>query len=140
MLTKDNMNHIEAQLSQLPEKFCNVEHRFTTGMYIRELTIPAGVMIVSMKHKTQHPFVLSKGVLYISYQGGEREVIEAPYTGITQPGAKRVIFAEKDAVLTTFHVTEETDVKKICDEILEPNRNPLLKDREGQHLKSLPVR
>ena len=38
--------------------------------------------------------------------------------GQTHPGMKRVIYAITDTVWTTFHVTEETDVDKIAEQIL----------------------
>jgi hypothetical protein len=44
--------------------------------------------------------------------------------GQTQPGMKRVIYAITDTVWTTFHVTEETDVDKIAEQIL--NRRLLM--------------
>jgi hypothetical protein len=36
----------------------------------------------------------------------------------TEPGIKRVIYAETDTVMTAFHVTNETDIEKIAEQIL----------------------
>jgi len=45
-------------------------------------------------------------------------VVEAPYIVETQPGIKRVVYAETDTVMITFHVTNETDIEKIAEQIL----------------------
>lgn len=134
------MDELEAVLVDLPKAECKVVHRFTPGLYIREITIPAGTMLTSMTHKTEHPFVVSKGCVYVTLETGEREVIEAPFTGITKPGTRRAIYAEQETVWTTFHATEETDVEKICLEILEPRENSLIEDKSNlnQWRDSLP--
>ena len=46
--------------------------------------------------------------------------LKAPYHGITEPGTKRVIYAETDCVWVTYHPTHLTDVNEIEQEILEP--------------------
>lgn len=103
-----------------------VTHRFTPGMYIREIFIPAGTLLTSAIHKTEHPFVISKGRIAVISENEGRVIYEAPFTGITQPGTRRVLHAETDTIWTTFHATDETDVSKICLAILEPHVNPLL--------------
>ena len=89
-------------------------------MYIREIQIPAGTMLTSMTHKTQHPFVISQGSVKVTSDNEGSEIYEAPYTGITEPNTRRALHALTDVVWTTFHVTNETDVDKICKAILEP--------------------
>ena len=95
-------------------------HRFTKGMYIREIQIPAGTMLTSMTHKTEHPFVISDGVIKVTSDNEGSVIYEAPHTGITKPNTRRALHALTDVVWTTFHVTDETDVEKICEQILEP--------------------
>ena len=119
--SKDELlDDLEVALAQLPRVELPVTHRFTKGMYIREIQIPAGTMLTSMTHKTQHPFVISKGSIMVTSDNEGGVVYEAPYTGITEPNTRRALHAITDVVWTTFHVTEETDVEKICDQILEP--------------------
>lgn len=133
------LDELESVLVQFPKAECDVKHRFTPGMYIREIHIPAGTMLTSMKHKTEHPFVLSQGVAYVTLESGKREVLEAPHTGITKPGTRRAIYAESDLVWITFHVTEETNVEKICEAILEPHENHLIESKQSNQWRdSLP--
>ena len=92
-------------------------HHFSDGIYARELKIPAGVCIVGALHKTKHFMMVSKGRCSIATHEGST-VVEAPYMVETQPGIKRVVYAETDTVMTTFHVTNETDIEKIAEQIL----------------------
>lgn len=92
-------------------------HHFSDGIYARELRIPAGVCIVGALHKTKHFMMVSKGRCSIATHEGST-VAEAPYIVETQPGIKRVVYAETDTVMTTFHVTNETDIEKIAEQIL----------------------
>jgi len=117
------LDELEVALAQMPRVELPVTHRFTEGMYIREIKIPAGTMLTSMVHKTEHPFVISDGVIKVTSDNEGSVIYEAPYTGITKPNTRRALHALTDVVWTTFHATTETDVEKICDEILEPLNN-----------------
>ena len=117
------LDDLEVALLQLPRVEIPITHRFTEGMYIREMRIPAGTMLTSMTHKTEHPFVISEGAIKISSDHEGSVILEAPYTGVTKPNTRRAGHALTDVVWTTFHATTETDVEKICEEILEPNNH-----------------
>jgi len=133
--SKDELlDDLEVALAQLPRVELPVTHRFTKGMYIREIQIPAGTMLTSMTHKTQHPFVISKGSIMVTSDNEGGVVYEAPYTGITEPNTRRALHAITDVVWTTFHVTDETDVEKICDQILEPQDNNHILEATGEDL------
>ena len=93
-------------------------HRFTDGIYAREITIPEGVCLVGARHKTRHFFIVSQGECIIN-DGYNITTLEAPYMGITEPGTKRAITALYDTVFTTFHVTDKTDVDEIEADIID---------------------
>lgn len=100
-------------------------HRFTDGMYIREIFMPAGTLLTSKIHKTRHPFVVSKGKCIV-YDGSKPETISAPYTGITEANTRRLLYIEEDTIWTTFHVTNKTDVDEIEKEIIKDHKNNLV--------------
>jgi hypothetical protein len=120
------IDKLEATLVNFPTIELELIHRFTPGMYIREIFIPAGTMLTSMKHKTEHPFILSKGEIHVTSDNENTTIYKAPYCGITKPNTRRALFAKTDVVWTTFHATDETDVEKIGESILEPHENSLL--------------
>lgn len=109
MTQKEKMDSFEAMLADCPQTQIPVIHRFTQWLYIREIRVPAGMIFTSRTHKTQHPFVISAGVAEIINERGERFIAQAPYTGITEPGTRRIFVVRMEMVLTTFHVTNQTD-------------------------------
>lgn len=106
------IDHIEAAIMEIEKSFPSeipTFHRFTPGMYIREIHVPAGCIFTSVTHKTEHPFVISAGVCDICNEVGEVNRYGAPFTGITKPLTRRVFLVQDDMVFTTFHATDITD-------------------------------
>jgi hypothetical protein len=123
--TRQKMDIFESEIAKMPQVELPLMHRFTDGMYIRTIFMPAGAVVTSRTHKTQHPFVITKGACEIVKEDGTREIFTAPHIGITEPGTRRVFLVLKDLELTTFHVTDQTDPDEIADTITE-SHNDLL--------------
>lgn len=113
-----------------------VRHFFTPGLYCREIFMPSGSLITSKIHRTEHPYVVSMGKLSVIKEEGD-ELIEAPFTGVTYPGTRRVLYIHEDTIWTTFHPTNiipksvsEEDIQAAVDEIesiiIEPHINNLI--------------
>ena len=138
----DLLDELEVAMAKMPQVECKVVDRFTKGMYIRECQIPAGTMLTSMTHKKQHPFVVSQGKIMVTSDNEGSIILEAPHTGITEPNTRRAAHALTDTIWTTFHVTNETDIDKIAEEILEPKDMSLISEVAGREVqcgyKSLP--
>lgn len=96
---------------------CPVRHIFAPGAYAREMTIPAGTIIIGKIHKHAHLNFITKGRAKVATEFGTIE-IEAPHTFVSEPGTKRVVHALEDVVWTTVHVTDETDLAKIEDYVI----------------------
>lgn len=109
---------------------CPVVHRFTPGLYIREIFMPAGAVLTSKIHKKEHPFVVSMGVVCVYSDNEGPVIIAAPYTGITKPGTRRFLVVVEDTIWTTFHTTDLQNVEDIEDEIMESHENPLIAQLE----------
>lgn len=120
------INMLEGELVNHPPAETKLVHRFTPGLYIREIHIPKGTMGTTMIHKFEHPFVVSKGRLLVTSENEGSVVYEAPYCGITPPGTRRAIYADEDSILTTFHVTDLTDIDEIVAEFTDTPCNPML--------------
>lgn len=99
------------------DKLCPLKHSYGDGCYIREIFMPKGTLIVSKIHKKTHPYFVMTGKASVVTEDGV-EIIEAPYQGITMAGTKRALFIHEDMIWTTVHVTKETDLGKIEDEII----------------------
>jgi len=136
---KELIDEVEARIMKLQGaefqgrceqiSFFPLTHRFTPGMYIREIFMPAGAVLTSQIHKTEHPFVISKGhcLVYLNREDGWKE-FKAPHTGITYPGTRRILVILEDTIWTTFHVTELTDLMEIERHLSEDYVNPLLSE------------
>lgn len=101
-----------------------LKHRFTEGMYIREIFMPAGTVLTSRIHKTNHPFSIQKGKCNV-YDGDDLQVLEAPHLGITEKNTRRLIHVMEDTIWITFHVTDKTDLSEIEKELLVERENPI---------------
>ena len=101
-----------------------LRHIFTPGLYARELSLPRGSVVVTKIHNTEHPFVVSKGVVRVFIEGVGWETITAPHLGVTKPLTRRVALIVEDCVWTTFHPTDKTTPEEVEAEIILP-RNQL---------------
>jgi hypothetical protein len=156
MIVRENDNVLDELEVSMLEKcepvHCLTTHKFTDGMYIREIFMPAGSLITSKVHKTEHPYIVSYGRVAVSIDAQEWDEITAPYTGITVPGTRRVLYIIEDCIWTTFHRIDgmksdyndlndeekEGIVKEIEEKILEPHLNYLTgTDIKKEYLKSL---
>jgi len=136
-VTTSQANDLETRMARLdnaealmlanfePREFL-VVHRFTPGLYAREIFMPAGSIITSKIHRTEHPYVISQGRVSVFIEGKGWEQLSAPHTGITKPGTRRLLLIHEDTVWITFHPTELETVEEIEAEIIEPHTNPLL--------------
>lgn len=106
-INDERIDELEAAIAELPPVECPLKHRFTPGLYIREIFMPAGSLITSKIHNTCHPYVVSKGSVSVRIDEGNWQLIEAPFTGITNPGTRRVLYIHTDCVWVTFHPIPE---------------------------------
>jgi len=117
---------------------CPVDHIFTPGLYTRQIFMPAGSFITSKIHKTEHPYVVSQGLVSVWIDEGEEIVIDAPFTGITKPGTRRVLYVWEDTIWTTFHANPDNEnLEQIEQRIIEKHENPLLTEQLKNKMISL---
>jgi len=90
------------------------KHSFANGVYIREMKMKKGQLGFSAIHKHSYGFFLLSGVLASSKEEGVEEFI-APCYIISPQGAKRIVYAVEDCVITTVHAnpTNTQDLKEI---------------------------
>lgn len=112
-----NVVQIQEEMQQITQYVPEVEHLFSDGCYARKVIMPKGFAGVGALHKTSHHFVVSKGKLMLR-NGDEKIIVEAGYHGKTNPGDKRLVIALEDSIMTTYHVTNLTDVIEISKLIL----------------------
>lgn len=92
-----------------------LNHVFTPGLYVREAFLERGSLYTSRIHLTEHPFIISSGIVSVWDDISGWVTYRAPHTGITKPGTRRVLFIHEDTIWSTCHAnpTNETDPDKI---------------------------
>lgn len=105
---RDKVNIIEAEILKHPQIEAPVKHYFSSGLYARELFIPAGAILTGRIHKYQNLNILSAGEMAVLTEDGCKRV-SAPFTVVSPRGTKRVAYAFTDCVWTTILATDETD-------------------------------
>lgn len=125
--------HLERKIAEQPQVDCPVKHYFAPGIYAREMTIPAGVVLTGAVHKTEHLCIISKGRISVSTDEGVRE-FAAPCTFVSKAGAKRAGYAHEETVWTTIHATDETDLDKLCEELTDMTADKLIGGKNNAQL------
>jgi hypothetical protein len=111
-----------------------IAHWFSPGVYAREMRVPAGTVVVGKIHKYAQLNILSAGDVSI-YQEDEVARVQAPFTMVAPPGAKRVFFAHTDFVWTVIHGTDEQDVDKIEEYFIAPDLQTYLTHAQNLQLE-----
>lgn len=108
----DLTDQVEAKLLELPQVDCPVLHHFGPGVYIREVRMPAGSLILGHRHRNAHTNILVQGRLKFLNEGGEVVELVAPVVLTSNPGRKLAYIME-DTVWQNVYATEEKDVEKL---------------------------
>lgn len=120
---------LESALREYPQVDLPPVHRFSKGLYAREIFIPKGTILVGKIHRYESLNILSQGEITVLTEHGAMRV-RAPYTVVSPPGTKRVGYAHEDCVWTTVHATDETDLDKLEAELIVPDYDCLPTEAE----------
>jgi hypothetical protein len=124
----DRLDRWEAFVANLPQQECPLKHTFPEGMYVREIFMPAGSIVTSRIHKFDNPFFITKGRVTVISENEGLVTYVAPYSGITKPGTRRVLFIHEDTTWTTVHLnpSNKTDHEDILNDIASVRENQYL--------------
>jgi hypothetical protein len=102
---------------------------FMPGIYMRELSAPAGSLLLGKYHKEEHTVILLKGKLQIIQHDGSRKTLVAPTILKGLPGCK-LVYVVEDMTLMNLHATEETDVETIESHLIDNTMLQLCNSKE----------
>ena len=125
----DRLDIWEAYVAGLPpQPEFPLRHYFPPGLYVREITMPAGAIVTSRIHKFESPFIISKGRVLVASENEGTVIYEAPRSGITKPETRRLLFVEEETVWTTIHPNPDniTDVETVTEMFTYRRDNPHL--------------
>lgn len=112
------IDELEVKLLEYPLVECPLKHVFTGSLYTRTIFMERGALIVSMKHRERHQYIVSQGSAYVFIKGNWVRV-EAPYIGITEAGTRRVLYIESDCIWSTAHVVDHMPISDSEEDVAE---------------------
>jgi hypothetical protein len=125
------------RLGAMEQTECPLKHYFGPGVYLREIFMPAGTIVIGKIHKTEHLNLIERGVLAIRHDDGTTQILRAPHTFVSKPGVQKVLYIQEDTVWKTIHPTTERDLEKLEALLIEPDESYPLIDRESERLAIL---
>jgi len=114
-----NSDNYEVYNDKTSTQACPLKHSFSSGIYVREIFIPAGMLVVGKIHKHDHPNFLLKGEVLVVTEEGTEELV-APMSMISKAGTKRALYAKTDLLWITIHLnpTNTQDLDELEEEII----------------------
>ena len=98
------------------------KHTFADSIYVREMTIEKGEIIMGAIHKHLHVWFLLSGHVTVLTED-KLEEYKAPCTVLSTPGVKRVIYGNEESIFTNVHKnpTNTKDIKELEKQIVALN-------------------
>ena len=96
-----------------------LKHTFADGIYIRQMDMETGSVVIGAIHNHLHVWFLLTGHLAVATENSIEEFI-APCYVLAKPGSKRVIYAMEESIFVNVHKNPNNikDIKKLEDEIV----------------------
>jgi len=103
-------------------KIAPIKHSFADGVYIRQMDMAVGSVVVGAIHKHLHVWFLLTGHITVATEDTTEDYI-APCYVVSTPGVKRVILANEDSIFVNIHKNPSNtkDIDRLEKEIVALN-------------------
>ncbi len=128
----DQIENLERELLNLPQVECPLKHNFAPGVYMREITMPAGSFVIGHEHLTEHFNVVLTGKARVMIDGVIEDLV-APCYFISKPNVRKVLYIVEEMKFATIHPTNETSVE-VLENTLIRKSNSFIKYEEAKAL------
>ena len=91
-------------------------HHFSSGVYAKQMSLPAGYMAISHSHNYDHLSILGKGRVIVRTDDDAQEYV-GPACLTIKANTHHQIEALEDSVWFCIHATDVTDAEEV-DEVL----------------------
>lgn len=113
----EKIERLEGAMLECEQVPCPVEHIFGPGLYIRQVTLPAGAVAVGHMQRQEHLNVLLSGVVAM-VEGDSVRVVKAPLVYVGKPGRK-IGYVIETAIWQNIYATDERDIETLEKMFLE---------------------
>lgn len=131
-----DIEKVARELAKYPQTEMPVTHHFSPGVYVREIYMAAGTIVIGHRHKTEHLNVVLTGSAIV-YCEGITEQITAPFIFKSGVDAQKVLYIQEAMRWATIHPTHETDLKVLEEELIIKNPS-VLEFTKAENLEILP--
>lgn len=120
-----DIQRLHAMLSTMPQVRIEPKHHFATGMYARELLMPAGTLIVGKVHKHEHLAIMVYGDILVYTEAGGKQRLKGYNMMVSPPETKRVVYPYADTLWITIHLDQSNkrDPDALEPELITPDDN-----------------
>jgi len=115
---KDSVWKLQSAVLQMPQSEITTNHFWSNGMYIREMIMPKGMLVIGKVHKQDHFIVLTQGSVQVSDEHGSRTIMQGDVVKAYK-GTKRALLALEDSRWLNIHRAENTDLEQLEEELVE---------------------
>lgn len=112
---REKIQSLETVMLQEDQVDIPVNHRFSGGIYAREITIPKGTLLTGRIHKFDHFDIMLSGDVTVSTDTGEVKRLTGLNIMEGKAGKKRAGYTHEDTHWITFHSAEERDPEQMYD-------------------------
>jgi hypothetical protein len=132
-LTVNGVAGAEVVMLSHEQASCPVNHYFGPGIYIREVSIAAGVFAIGHRQTQEHVNIMLKGSVLMMNEDGTTYQLNAPLLFTGKPGRKMGYILE-DVVWQNVYATTERDVQVLESMFLD--KSPAWVDANEMRMKS----
>jgi len=112
LVGQSKIEQVESHLLDLPQVECPVVHHFGPGIYIREVTLPAGTLAIGHAQRFDHLNIMLTGAVAMIGDDGQTKVLRAPMIFVGKPGRK-LGYVLETCIWQNVYSTEERDIDKL---------------------------
>lgn len=123
---REAMSSLVSEMLDMPQMECEVQHTFTPGLYIRQITMPVGVVIGKI-HATEHANIITKGRCTVVTTEGHEEH-QAGDVFVSRAGVQKAVIIHEECTWITTHVTDSTDLEEIEKQVISKSYDQLEND------------
>jgi hypothetical protein len=127
LLLSQKVDSLLAQVQVMPQVECPEENFFGPNVYIKQVTMPAGSVIIGKSHKIEHICNMISGRMILVDSNGDKKELVAPMTFVA-PKGRKVAYIVETVVFQNIFSTNETDLVKLENMIVD-NSDSLLEGK-----------
>ncbi len=128
---RENIEGLEEAMLKKEQVEYDLYHHFFPGIYIREVLIPKGALVLGHYHKTECLNIFLKGKATLVDDNGSTSTIEAPMMFMSKPGRK-LAYAIEDMTWQNIFLTDETNIEKLEEMYFDMSDNFLSSRERGE--------